>query len=122
MRPEDLQYSKDHEWVRVEDGMATIGITDYAAEELGDIVYIELPDVGRSVQAGESLGTIETVKAVEDIYAPVSGTVVDVNGALDETPEIVNEDPYGNGWLFCIEPSGEAEGLMSASDYDAMID
>lgn len=122
MRPDDLQYTKDHEWVRLEDGKVIIGITDYAAQELGDIVYIELPEVGRDVQAGESLGTIETVKAVEDVYAPVSGTVVEVNSSLEEKPETVNEDPYGDGWLFGIEPSGDAEGLMSAADYDAMID
>jgi glycine cleavage system H protein len=122
MRPDDLQYTKDHEWVRMEDGKAIIGITDYAAEELGDIVFIELPEVGRKVSAGESLGTIETVKAVEDVYAPVSGTVTEVNAALEKSPETVNEDPYGEGWLLTIEPEGEAEGLMSAADYDAMVD
>jgi glycine cleavage system H protein len=121
MRPDDLQYTKDHEWVRMEEGAAIIGITDYAAQELGDIVYIELPEVGREVQAGESMGTIETVKAVEDVYAPLSGTVVEVNASLEQKPEAVNEDPYGEGWLVRIEPEGDAEDLMSAADYDAMI-
>ena len=122
MRPTDVHYTKEHEWIRLEGGEGTVGITDYAARELGDIVFIELPEVGRTLEAGESFGTIETVKSVEELYAPVSGTVSEVNLAATDTPEQVNEDPYGEGWLIKLDEidTGSAE-LMSAEDYGKEI-
>ncbi len=122
MRPDDLNYTKEHEWVRSEGQEVTVGITDYAAEELGDIVFIELPEEGRSMSAGEPMGTIETVKAVEEVYAPVTGTILAVNHALIDSPDLVNSEPYGEGWLvrIAVESMEDAE-LMSASDYDAMV-
>jgi glycine cleavage system H protein len=117
--PEHLRYSKEHEWVDLSGDVGTLGITQYAQEELGDIVYVELPQVGAAVIAGEPFGSVESVKAVSEIYAPASGEVVEINAALEETPETVNQDPYGNGWLIRIriaEP-GEVRTLMSASEY-----
>jgi glycine cleavage system H protein len=117
--PEHLRYSKEHEWVDLSGDIGTLGITQYAQEELGDIVYVELPQVGAAVIAGEPFGSVESVKAVSEIYAPASGEVVEINAALEETPETVNQDPYGNGWLMRIriaEP-GEVRTLMSASEY-----
>jgi glycine cleavage system H protein len=118
MRPTDVQYTKEHEWIRMEGDQGIVGVTDFAASELGDIVFIELPENGVAVTAGESLGTIETVKAVEDIYAPVSGVVVDINVKLEQSPELVNEDPFGEGWLVRIQVENleEAE-LLSAQEY-----
>lgn len=122
MRPAELLYSKEHEWVRQDDGDVVVGITDHAAEELGEIVFIELPEVGATVTAGESMGTIETVKAVEELYAPVSGTVAAVNDALADQPELVNGSPYEDGWFVRIEGADPASaGLMDAAAYDAMI-
>jgi glycine cleavage system H protein len=117
--PEDLQYTKEHEWLKVSGSVATIGITHYAQGELGDIVYVELPQDGAAIVAGESFGTVESVKAVSEIYAPVSGEVAETNGALEATPDAVNRDPYGEGWLIRIKLAGplEQEGLMSAADY-----
>ena len=100
--PTDLKYTKDHEWVRLSDGVAEVGVTDYAQQQLGDVVYIELPAVGTSVERGDPFGVIESVKAVSDLYAPVSGEVVDVNPDLAERPELVNEDCYGDGWMIAI--------------------
>jgi glycine cleavage system H protein len=118
MRPTDIQYTKEHEWIRREGEDAFIGITDYAAHELGDIVYIELPEEGSRLQAGESFGSIETVKAVEDLYAPVSGVVVERNPVADESPERVNEDPYGEGWLLKVQvDAGSEVELLSAEQY-----
>jgi glycine cleavage system H protein len=117
--PEELRYSKEHEWLRLSDSIGTIGISHYAQEELGDIVYVELPKVGTAIVAGESFGTVESVKAVSEIYSPVSGEVAEINGALESGPDAVNRDPYGAGWLVRIKVAegGDPEGLMSAVDY-----
>ncbi len=119
--PEELQYTRSHEWVRTEDDTATIGITDYAQEELGDIVFVELPEEGATFDAGDSFGTVESVKAVSDLYAPVGGEVVEVNEALEESPEKINEDPYGDGWIVKLRVSDEGD-LLSASDYEQLLE
>ena len=121
--PEGLRYSEEHEWVTVVDGVATVGITDYAQEELGDIVFVELPAVGAALTKGAPLGVVESVKAVSDVYAPVSGTVVETNAALNGNPEIVNEDPYGAGWMVRVTVSdpGELDRLMTAQQYSAFV-
>lgn len=119
--PQELQYTKSHEWVRMEDGVATVGITDHAQEELGDVVFVELPEEGDSLNAGDTFGTIESVKAVSDLYAPMGGEVVEVNGALNDTPEQVNEDPYGEGWILKIQTSEEAD-LLSAEEYEKVVE
>jgi len=123
MYSDDFLYTKDHEWVRVEDGEATLGITHYAQEELGDIVFVELPEVGTTVDAGDTLGSVESVKAVSDIYAPVGGEVIEVNEILEDKPEMMNEDPHGDGWIAKIRLSDKSEldKLMSADDYEAYI-
>jgi glycine cleavage system H protein len=120
--PEELQYTRSHEWVRTEDDTATIGITDYAQEELGDIVFVELPEEGATFDAGDSFGTVESVKAVSDLYTPVGGEVVEVNEALNDNPEKINEDPYGDGWMIKLRLSGEGAGLLSASDYEQLLE
>lgn len=126
--PEDLRYSKEHEWVRIEqnDGSvrAVVGISDYAQDALGDVVYVELPDVGLEAVAGASIAEIESTKSVSEVYTPVSGKVVEVNQALDDAPEAVNEDPYGAGWLFVLELSDPAqvEALMDAVGYRALLE
>lgn len=119
--PQELQYTKSHEWVRVEDDVVTVGITDHAQEELGDVVFVELPEEGDSLSAGDTFGTIESVKAVSDLYAPVGGEVVEVNGTLNDTPENVNEDPYGEGWIVKIRSSEEAD-LLSAEEYEKVVE
>jgi glycine cleavage system H protein len=121
MYPDDLRYSKDHEWVRVEGSRATIGITNFAADELGDIVFVELPEPGAQLAQFATFGVVESVKAVSDLYAPVSGEVVEVNDALREKPELVNADPYGEGWMARIELKApdELEQLMDAAAYQA---
>ena len=121
MYPDDLRYSKDHEWVRVEGSRATIGITSFAADELGDIVFVELPEPGTAVKQFASFGVVESVKAVSDLYAPVSGEVAEVNDALREKPELVNADPYGDGWMMRVELGApdEVEQLMDAAAYQA---
>jgi glycine cleavage system H protein len=119
--PEELQYTRSHEWVRTEDDTATIGITDHAQDELGDIVFVELPETGATFDAGDSFGTVESVKAVSDLYTPVGGKVVEVNEALSDSPEKINEDPYGEGWIVKIQVSGEAD-LLSASDYEQFLE
>ena len=119
--PEELQYTRSHEWVHTEGDTATIGITDHAQDELGDIVFVELPETGATFDAGDSFGTVESVKAVSDLYTPVGGEVVEVNEALSESPEKINEDPYGEGWIVKIQVSGEAD-LLSASDYEQFLD
>ncbi|HKQ99044.1 MAG TPA: glycine cleavage system protein GcvH [Pyrinomonadaceae bacterium] len=118
--PEDLHYSKDHEWIRVEGDVGTIGITDYAQNSLGDVVYVELPRVGESFTAHESFGSVESVKAVSEIFTPVSGEVTEVNESLQDEPEKVNTDPYGDGWMVRvrISNSGEVDKLMSAAEYE----
>ena len=122
MYPSQLRYSKEHEWVAVDGATGTVGITDFAQHELGDIVYVELPEVGRRVKAGETMGTIESVKAVSEIYAPVSGTIAEVNAALTDAPETVNKDPHGAGWICKVklENPKELDGLMSADAYAAI--
>lgn len=117
--PKDLQYAKSHEWVRVEGDIATVGITDHAQKALGDITYAECPQVDDSVEAGKECGSIESVKAASDIFSPVSGTVTEVNGELEDAPEIVNGDPYGAGWLFKVKLSAPVEGLLDADAYAA---
>ena len=119
--PEELQYTRSHEWVRTEGDTATVGITDYAQNELGDIVFVELPEVGATFGAGDSFGAVESVKAVSDIYAPVGGEVVEVNEVLDDSPEKINEDPYGDGWIIKLRVSDEGD-LLSASDYEQFLE
>jgi len=121
--PPGLRYSKEHEWVSTEEAVATVGITDHAQEQLGEIVYIELPAVGDKVSKDDPFGVVESVKAVSDIYAPVSGTVVAINEDLPESPEIVNEDPYGDGWLIKVKVSDAADldDLMDSEEYVEMI-
>jgi glycine cleavage system H protein len=119
--PEELQYTRSHEWVRTEGDTATIGITDHAQDELGDIVFVELPEEGATFDAGDSFGTVESVKAVSDLYTPVGGEVVEVNAALNDSPEKINEDPYGEGWIVKIQVSGDAD-LLSASDYEQILE
>lgn len=121
--PEGLRYTKDHEWAKVEANRARVGITDHAQTELTDVVYVELPQVGKVVKRGEPLGVVESVKAVSEIFAPLSGRVVEVNGSLEQRPEIVNKEPYGDGWFVVLEMSdpGETRGLMDAAAYRAHI-
>lgn len=121
--PDDLKYTKDHEWVRIDGNTITVGITDHAQEQLGDIVYAELPEEGESVSKEEAFGVLESVKAVSDCYAPVSGKVLEINNVLTENPETVNEDPYGDGWMVKIEASNpsELEGLMDKNGYAAFL-
>jgi len=123
MVPTDLRYTKDHEWVRVDGEEATVGITEYAAGQLGDIVFVELPDVGRTLAQFAAFGVVESVKAVSDLFAPVSGEVVATNDALTGAPELVNGEPYGDGWMIRIRLADpdETEGLLDASAYDALI-
>jgi glycine cleavage system H protein len=119
--PEELQYTKTHEWVRREDDVATVGITDHAQDELGDVVFIELPEKGVSFGAGDAFGTVESVKAVSDLYAPVGGEVVEVNEALNDAPEKINEEPYGDGWIIRLRVSEEAD-LLSAEEYEKVLE
>jgi glycine cleavage system H protein len=123
MYPEDLRYTREHEWARVEGGRVTVGITDYAQDALGDIVYLDLPAVGTAVTAGERFGEVESTKSVSDIYSPVSGTIVERNDDLDKNPEIINSDPYGRGWLIVVEVSdpSEVEALMDADAYARLV-
>ncbi|HHZ15278.1 MAG TPA: glycine cleavage system protein GcvH [Candidatus Cloacimonetes bacterium] len=122
--PEDLYYTESHEWISIQDGIATIGITDFAQSELGEIVFVELPEVGTKVSADEPCGSIEAVKAVEDLIAPLSGTVEEKNVDLEDSPEIINESAFEEGWLFKIRMSApeEVEKLMSALDYRRMVE
>jgi len=117
--PEGLKYSKEHEWVLVEGSMATIGITEYAQEELGDIVYVELPEVGEKVVKDDPFGAVESVKAVSDVYAPISGTVLEINDVLPDNPETINDDPYGDGWMIRVEltDKDDLKDLMDAEEY-----
>ncbi len=122
--PEDLRYSTDHEWARLEDGKVRVGITDYAQDALGDIVFVQLPDVGSGVQSGESFSEVESTKSVSDIYAPVAGTVLEINAELADAPERINEDPYGDGWICVIEPAdpSELDRLLDAAGYRKLIE
>jgi len=119
--PGDLQYAKSHEWVRIEDGVATVGITDHAQDELGDVVFVELPEMDATLAPGDSFGAVESVKAVSDLYAPVGGEVVEVNGTLEDRPEKINEDPYGEGWILKLQISDEGD-LLSAADYEKLLE
>ena len=121
--PEEFSYTEDHEWVSMDSDVGTVGITDYAQTELGDIVFVELPEVGQTLQKGEHLGTVEAVKTVEEIYAPLSGEVVEVNESLEEDAEQVNKDPYGAGWMIRIRCSDQEElsQLLSSADYTDLI-
>ena len=119
--PEDLQYTESHEWVRIEGETATIGITDHAQDELGDVVFVELPGEGDTFDAGESFGTVESVKAVSDLYAPVGGEVVEVNSALEDAPENINEDPYGEGWIVKLRTTDRAD-LLSPEEYEKVVE
>jgi glycine cleavage system H protein len=119
--PGELQYTKSHEWIRLEDDIATVGITDHAQDELGDVVFIELPEQGASFGAGDSFGTVESVKAVSDLYAPVGGEVVEVNETLNDAPEKINEEPYGGGWMIRLRVSEEAD-LLSAEEYERLLE
>ena len=122
--PEDLRYSTDHEWIRVEGNRARIGITDYAQDALGDVVFVDLPDVGASVDASASISEVESTKSVSDIYAPITGTVAEVNTDLADAPERLNEDPYGDGWIFVIEMSdpSQVDALLTADAYRALVE
>jgi glycine cleavage system H protein len=125
MTPEDSRYAKSHEYIHVEGGVGTIGITDYAQKELGDVVFVELPQVGTQLEAGDELGSIESVKAVSDLFAPVGGEVIEVNERLTEKPELVNSDPYGDGWMVRIkitDPTEVDELMMTAEEYDEYVE
>lgn len=123
MYPEDLKYTKDHEWVKVDGDIAVVGITDYAQNQLGDVVYVELPEDGAEVNQAEVCGTIESVKTVSDLYAPVSGEVVKINEELDDTPELINNEPYGAGWIMEVKMSdtSELDTLLSAEEYQKLL-
>jgi glycine cleavage system H protein len=123
MTPEDSRYAKSHEYVHVEGGVGTIGITDYAQKELGDVVFVELPQVGAELEQGDELGSIESVKAVSELFSPVSGEVVEVNEALAEKPELVNTDPYGDGWMIRVKLATpeEVDELMDAEEYEEYV-
>ena len=119
--PADLKYTKTHEWVRLEGDIATIGITDFAQSELGDVVYVDLPNAGRSLAAGDSFGSVESVKTVSDVYAPIAGEVVESNEALGAQSELINSDPYGKGFMIRLRVNpADVEGLMSADEYQAV--
>ncbi|HHY21077.1 MAG TPA: glycine cleavage system protein GcvH [Bacilli bacterium] len=121
--PKELKYSEEHEWVKVEGNRVRIGITDFAQSELGDIVFVELPEVGDEVEADEPFGSVESVKTVSELYAPISGKVVEVNDELDDSPEFVNESPYEKAWMIVVEPSDQSEldKLMTAEEYEEMV-
>jgi glycine cleavage system H protein len=122
--PDDLRYSTDHEWARDEGGSVRVGITDYAQDALGDIVFVDLPEVGTQLSGNQSFSEVESTKSVSDIYAPVGGTIIAVNVELTDRPQLLNEDPYGDGWICLIEPSdpSQLEGLLDAGAYRALID
>ena len=122
--PDDLRYSTDHEWAKLEDGKVRIGITDYAQDALGDVVYVDVPEVGRTVKVNDTFSEVESTKSVSDIFAPIAGTIVEVNEALADAPERLNEDPYGEGWICLIEPSDVAEldALLDAAAYRALTE
>ncbi|MCG8533550.1 MAG: glycine cleavage system protein GcvH [Pseudomonadales bacterium] len=122
--PTELRYLSSHEWVRVEDGVATIGITDHAQDAMGDLVFVETPEVGTELAAGDEAGVVESVKAASDIYTPVSGEVVEINGQLEDEPETVNSDPYGNGWMFKVKIADETElqNTLTADEYQTQIE
>jgi glycine cleavage system H protein len=121
--PDDRRYTREHEWAREDEGRVVVGITDYAQDQLGDVVFVGLPEPGAEVEAGKPLGEVESTKSVSDIYSPVSGKVLERNMELEQSPQLVNEDPYGRGWLVAIDPGDNAlEGLLSAGDYRTLIE
>jgi glycine cleavage system H protein len=122
--PDELRYSSDHEWVRVDANRVRVGITDYAQDALGDVVFVDVPDVGTKVDAGQSFSEVESTKSVSDIYAPIAGTIVEVNNDLADAPERLNDDPYGDGWICVIEPDdlGQLDGLMDAEAYRTLVE
>jgi glycine cleavage system H protein len=122
--PDDLRYSTDHEWIRVEGSKVTIGITDYAQDALGDVVFVDLPEVGEAVEAAASISEVESTKSVSDIYAPVSGTIAEVNADLGDAPERLNDDPYGEGWICVIEVTdpSQVDALLTAADYRELVE
>lgn len=124
MVPDDLKYTKDHEWARLEGERVIVGITDHAQTELTDVVYVELPDVGTEFAAGDEFAVVESVKAASEVYAPVSGIIAETNGDLDEKPELINEDPYGRGWIaaFKVKNKGELGGLLQPAEYSKLIE
>lgn len=121
--PDNVKYTKEHEWIRVEGNEAYIGITDYAQQQLGDVVFVDIPTVGETLEANEVFGTIEVVKTISDLFLPVAGEVLEQNEALEENPELVNQDPYGEGWLIKIKPENieDTESLLDAAAYQALI-
>ncbi len=121
--PDDVRYTAEHEWARLENGIATVGITSYASEQLGDIVYVELPAVGKKLEAMKPFGVIEAVKTVSDLFAPVAGEIVEVNAALADDPALVNQEPYGRGWMVRIRPTRpeDVQSLLSAADYARLV-
>jgi glycine cleavage system H protein len=120
--PADLKYTKSHEWLKLNaDGTAVVGITDHAQDQLGDMVYVEVPEAGRSLQAGEACAVVESVKAASDVYAPVAGEVLEGNAGLADAPESVNQDPYGSGWLLKMKVAGDTAGLMDAAAYETFL-
>jgi glycine cleavage system H protein len=120
--PEELKYTKDHEWIRIEDGgTAVVGITDFAQKELGDIVYVDINTVGDAVTSGDVFGSVEAVKTVSDLYMPIEGEVLEVNPVLDAEPQLVNDDPYGEGWMVRIKVTGSTDGLLSVDEYKQLI-
>jgi glycine cleavage system H protein len=123
MYPRELKYDREHEWVRIEGDVAVIGITDFAQEKLDNVVYVDLPSAGDTLAAGDSFGEVESVKSVSELFSPVSGEIVEVNAVLDDTPETINEDPYGEGWMIkvAISDAAELDGLMSADEYEAYL-
>ncbi len=123
MVPKELKYSSEHEWIKVENGTGTVGITFYAQEQLGDVVFVELPEVGKEVSKMEAVAVVESVKAASDVYTPVSGKIVEVNEELNDFPNLINEDPYGKGWIFKIElrDPKELDELLSAEEYEKLI-
>ena len=124
MYPDEFYYTKDHEWIKIEAGKAIVGITEFAQKQLGDVVYLELPKVGTQFESHQSLGVVESVKAVSDIYSPISGEVIEANEELNDSPELVNQDPHGKGWIIQlkIKDESELEKLMSASEYEKFLE
>lgn len=119
--PEDLKYTKEHEWIKIEGNIGTVGVTDYAQGELGDIIYVDVTSIGSDLNAGDTFGTIEAVKTVSDMYAPANGKVTEFNSKINDNPAIVNQDPYGEGWLVKMEITGGTEGLLSAEEYKNLV-
>ncbi len=122
--PDDVRYTPEHEWARLENGLVTVGITSYATEQLGDVVFVELPDAGKALEEMKPFGVVEAVKTVSDLFAPLAGTIVEVNGELTDNPAIVNQDPYGKGWMVKLRPKDakDLEKLLSSADYEKLIE